>query len=328
MAVKRYDGSAWQVVAGKGDQGTSSSISTWVKTASGGETSLSGNDDNSQSLSYTVGQELVFINGTLLKRGSDYTATNGTSITGLTALAANDVATVWTVNAFSVTGAIANTIVDAKGDLLVGTAADTPGRLAVGTDGQVLTAASTTGTGLTWSTPATGALTLINRTTFSNVASQTIDNIFTSTYTNYIVVLENIWNHTSRNNDLAFQLVYSGTAATTGYYGNARGWNENATIGGINSSGSGQMNLAPDMGGDADEGYNGYLVFTDVATGGNKKAKWHGHGAQYADFTGSIGLSLLTWGSNETARAYTGLKLLASAGNISGKITTYGLANS
>ena len=159
MAVKRYDGSAWQTVAGLGAQGaaaTSSSIATWVKTASGGETSLSGNDDNSQALSYTVGQELVFINGTLLKRGSDYTATNGTSITGLTALAANDVATVWTVNAFSVTGAIANTIVDAKGDLLVGTAADTPGRLAVGTDGQVLTAASTTGTGLTWATPAGG----------------------------------------------------------------------------------------------------------------------------------------------------------------------------
>lgn len=150
MAVKRYDGSAWQVVAGKGDQGTSSSISTWVKTASGGETSLSGNDDNSQALSYTVGQELVFINGTLLKRGSDYTATDGTTITGLAALAANDVATVWTVTAFSVTGAIANTIVDAKGDLLVGTAADTPGRLAVGTNDYVLTADSTTGTGLKW----------------------------------------------------------------------------------------------------------------------------------------------------------------------------------
>ena len=156
MAVKRYDGSQWVTVAGKGDQGTSSSISTWVKTASGGETSLSGNDDNSQALSYTIGQELVFINGTLLKRGSDYTATNGTSITGLTALAANDVATVWTVNAFSVTGAIANTIVDAKGDLLVGTAADTPGRLAVGTNDYVLTADSTTGTGLKWAAPAGG----------------------------------------------------------------------------------------------------------------------------------------------------------------------------
>jgi hypothetical protein len=214
-----------------------------------------------------------------------------------------------------------------KGDLLTRSSTAVT-RLGVGTNNYVLTADSAEATGLKWAAPSSGALVLINRTTFSNVASQTVDNIFTSTYTNYLVVLENIWNHTSRNNDLAFQLVYSGTAATTGYYGNARGWNENATIGGINSAGAGQMNLAPDMGGDADEGYNGYLVFTDVATGGNKKAKWHGHGAQYADFTGSVGLSLLTWGSNETARAYTGLKLLASAGNISGKITTYGLANS
>jgi hypothetical protein len=160
MAVKRYDGSAWQTVAGLGAQGaaaTSSSIATWVKTASGGETSLSGNDDNSQSLSYTVGQELVFINGTLLKRGSDYTATNGTSITGLTALAANDVATVWTVNAFSVTNAISNTLVDAKGDLITATAADTPARLAVGSNGQYLKADSTTATGLAWATlPASG----------------------------------------------------------------------------------------------------------------------------------------------------------------------------
>ena len=45
MAVKRYDGSAWQTVAGLGAQGaaaTSSTITTWVKTAAGGETSLSG----------------------------------------------------------------------------------------------------------------------------------------------------------------------------------------------------------------------------------------------------------------------------------------------
>lgn len=179
MAVKRYDGSAWQTVAGLGAQGpaaTSSSIATWVKTASGGETSLSGNDDSSQALSYTVGQELVFINGTLLKRGSDYTATNGTSITGLTALAANDVATVWTVNAFSVTGAIANSIVDAKGDLIVATGADTPGRLAVGTNGQYLKADSTTGTGLAWATLSSGKVLQVVQGTYSTattIASQT-----------------------------------------------------------------------------------------------------------------------------------------------------------
>jgi hypothetical protein len=48
--------------------------------------------------------------------------------------------------------AIQNAIVDAKGDLIAATAADTPARLAVGTNGQVLTADSTAATGLAWST--------------------------------------------------------------------------------------------------------------------------------------------------------------------------------
>lgn len=59
--------------------------------------------------------------------------------------------------------AIPKTIVDAKGDLIVATAADTPARLAVGsTNGQALTVDSTTATGLAWatinSTPRTGQI--------------------------------------------------------------------------------------------------------------------------------------------------------------------------
>lgn len=50
--------------------------------------------------------------------------------------------------------AIQNAIVDAKGDLIAATAADTPARLAVGTNGQVLTADSSAATGLAWATPA------------------------------------------------------------------------------------------------------------------------------------------------------------------------------
>jgi hypothetical protein len=46
--------------------------------------------------------------------------------------------------------AIQNAIVDAKGDLISASAADTPARLAVGTNGQFLQADSSTATGLKW----------------------------------------------------------------------------------------------------------------------------------------------------------------------------------
>ena len=57
--------------------------------------------------------------------------------------------------------AINKTIVDAKGDIIAATAADTVARLAVGANGTVLTAASGQATGLEWALPASGGMTSI-----------------------------------------------------------------------------------------------------------------------------------------------------------------------
>jgi len=64
--------------------------------------------------------------------------------------------------------AIQNTIVDAKGDLIAATAADTPARLAVGTNGQILTADSTAATGLAWATASSGSTNVAGKNTVLN----------------------------------------------------------------------------------------------------------------------------------------------------------------
>lgn len=83
--------------------------------------------------------------------------------------------------------AIQNTIVDAKGDLITATAADTPARLAVGTNGHVLTADSTTSTGLKWAAASSGGKTLLSTTSLSG-ASTTISNI-SGDYTDLDIVI-------------------------------------------------------------------------------------------------------------------------------------------
>ena len=67
-------------------------VTRWTKQPAAGTTSLTGNDDYSIPLAYSAGYEQVFLNGVLLSRsGSEYTATNGTSITLASATVAGDI---------------------------------------------------------------------------------------------------------------------------------------------------------------------------------------------------------------------------------------------
>jgi hypothetical protein len=152
-----WSGTAW------GGISSTAQLFRYRYTLAGGETSVSGVDDNGNTLSYLTGKEQVYLNGVLMVRTQDYTATNGTSITGFSpALAASDVIEIITFTAFDVATAIPNSLFDAKGDILVATSADTPGKLTVGTNGYYLQADSSTATGLVWAAVDTSSIEIMS----------------------------------------------------------------------------------------------------------------------------------------------------------------------
>jgi len=83
-----------------------------------------------------------------------------------------------TSGAITVTNSMA-TAIDAKGDLIGGTGADTFSRLAVGANGTVLTADSAEATGLKWATAGGGGKVL--QVVFASTSTQTI--VASTTYT-------------------------------------------------------------------------------------------------------------------------------------------------
>ena len=216
------------------------------------------------------------------------------------------------------------TAYDAKGDLIVGTGADTFSRLAVGTNGQVLTADSSEATGLKFATPAGGggALTFITSSTFTNVASATIDNCFTSTYNAYLIVIEQLGAATATD-DIQFQLRYAGpTTQTAGYYGASGGGVYNqSTFTNIQNNNANQFTIGTETGSTSNEDSSGFMIISRVGASGIPS--WTG---QYTDSTQAI--ARFFGGTVDTSRTYTGILFKSASTNIDGIIRVYGLAKS
>ena len=192
--------------------------------------------------------------------------------------------------------------------------ANTNTRLAVGSTGQVLTVA---GGVPSWATPSAGALTLITTTTFSNVASQAFDSIFTSTYKTYFVAINEI---TSANalDDLQLQFRYAGpTTQTSGYYGSAVVTDPNAASTGTASYNAAQVTLCTATGG-TDQGA-GIIYFNRVGDSSTNPV-FQGRFLDASGSQSSFG------GKVDSARVYTGFLLKSSSSNITGSVSIYGLA--
>lgn len=108
--------------------------------------------------------------------------------------------------------AIQNDIVDAKGDLISATAADTPARLAVGANNTVLTADSSTATGLKWAAPSSGGMTLLSTTTASSSSTITLSSI-SQDYIHLQIILDNI----TVSTDTVIRMRFNGDSGANRY---------------------------------------------------------------------------------------------------------------
>lgn len=156
-----------------------------------------------------------------------------------------DLATAQTLTNKTLTSPVLTTptisTIDAKGDLLAGTADNTIGRRSIGANGTVLTADSAEATGMKWATPATGGggLTFIKSQTIgSAVSSVTVTDAFSATYDNYLITV----NGGNGSTDGGAGLLTLG-ATTTGYYLSGQYMNYgSATVNGFNVSNGAAFN--------------------------------------------------------------------------------------
>lgn len=110
--------------------------------------------------------------------------------------------------------AIAKTIVDAKGDIIAATAADTVSRLAVGSNNTVLTADSSTATGLKWATPSSGSMTQLATGTLSG---QTVSITSISQAYKDLYLLITSASADSANNGIRFRLNNDSNSVYSSY---------------------------------------------------------------------------------------------------------------
>ena len=172
--------------------------------------------------------------------------------------------------------------------------------------------------GSTWGSIApatTQGLTLINTTSFSGVSSQSVNDVFSTTYDNYRIYFQNLTN--SSSGDIRLRWRVSGADNTTTNYKSAG--QQNGTD---NSTASvGQTSQTSIRIGYFTSGSNNFLTGIDVLNPfltfptGTFNSAFDGGGAGFSTVTTSL--------FNATT-SFTGFTVFPASGNISGSVSVYG----
>ena len=206
------------------------------------------------------------------------------------------------------------TAIDAKGDLIGGTGADTFARLAVGANGTVLTADSAETTGLKWAAAGGSDFVRIATTSFTSSSAFSLNDIFSTTYTNYMVIL-NVTGASGTGN-LQARLRVSGADNTTSNYYSMYdyNWVSGATAGSTktNASNLWQFTFISD----------GELSIPFTISNPYQTEQTF---AATPDFMAGDGYKINSAGWFSSTTSFTGMSFICSSGNITGEAIIYGM---
>jgi len=232
--MKVYDGGSWINASSAG----AVSLLDYEYTATAGQTTFTGSDNNSATLAYAAGNLIVTLNGIVLDNGSDYTATSGTSIVLASGAALNDHLAVVAFKSFTVADAVpASTGGTFAGNVAVTGTISTTGKVALpatlGSAGQVLTVNSGA-SAAAWASPAGSFASLSDTTvsssnpTLSSNPASGVGHVWVNTTTGFVYVLRdatagaNEWTNVGTGEINIGPLVYvtatGGTITTDGNF--------------------------------------------------------------------------------------------------------------
>ncbi len=133
--MRVYDGGSFIAASSAGG----ASLINYHYTATASQTTFSGSDENSNTLSYTVENLIVTRNGIVLEDGTDYTATSGTSVVLAVAAAVNDEINIVAFKSFTTADMVSKTNGGAfVGNVDFGAGIDVTGNVTLGDNGKAI----------------------------------------------------------------------------------------------------------------------------------------------------------------------------------------------
>ena len=213
------------------------------------------------------------------------------------------------------------TEITAAGDIIVGTGSGTFDNLPIGTTAQVLTADTTVSPyKVKWATlaAASSALTLVASSDFTTSTSIVVNNCFSATYKNYLILCD--FTATSNNGDFNLLFRVSGTNSTTGYNFNvmkATGTTVSATQS-VNAGSFAIGEFSSSYGGNA--AYEVILFEPFIAVSTKSVTRSH-----YTTTAGNRFIDVRSL-DHDGQTSYDGFNLTPALGNVTGNIRVYGYA--